>query len=200
MVRWRRPRTRLHGNVGTPQADAPLTIERFNLSVSGGPNGRVAMECAMKKDFASWTASMLLVFLCVLGLGWVAFAGDSAGQVVGAADYKALPKPGAKVPLGPDGGYFVYGFAEAPKLGTATMRVEIFTRDGRQDTTFAVKGDVDMPSMRGAHKTGDKAFSLSAKGVYLLPVPIVMPGEWEFRFTFEKDGKTVLRGAYLFQV
>jgi hypothetical protein len=82
----------------------------------------------------------------------------------------------------------------------AIMRVEIFSRDGKRDTSFVVKGDADMPSMRGAHSTGDKDFALSAKGVYLLPVRIVMPGDWEVRFTFLKNGKTLFRGAYLFDI
>jgi hypothetical protein len=151
------------------------------------------------KRSASSTASMLVVLLCLLGLGSMALGVDGAEQVVKGEDYNAVPKPGEKVPLGADR-YFVYGFDTPPKLGTAIMRVEIFTRDGRRDTTFVVRGDVDMPSMRGAHRTGAKEFSLSAKGVYLLPVPLVMPGDWEFRFTFEKSGKTVLRGAYLFEL
>ena len=57
-----------------------------------------------------------------------------------------------------------------------------------------------MPSMRGAHSTGDKEFSLSTKGVYLLPVRLVMPGDWEIRFTFEKNGKALFRGVYLFDI
>lgn len=114
-------------------------------------------------------------------------------------EYQSLPKPGGKVPLGADH-YFTYGFDKAPKIGTAIMRVEVFTRDGRRDTSFSVKGDADMPSMRGAHSTGNKDFALSAKGVYLLPVRLVMPGDWEIRFTFVKNGKTVLRGAYLFDL
>lgn len=114
-------------------------------------------------------------------------------------DYQLLPKPGEKTPLGATH-YFTYGFAKQPKLGTAVMRVEIFTREGVRDTTFTVKGDSDMPSMRGAHSSGDKIFSLSAKGVYLLPVRLVMPGDWEVSFTFIKEGKTVLRGFYLFDL
>ena len=110
-----------------------------------------------------------------------------------------LPRPGEKVPLDPDH-YFVYGFDKTPKLGTAIMKVEIFARNGDRDTTFVVKGDVDMPSMRGAHSTGDKQFSVSKKRVYLLPVPIAMPGEWEFKLTFEKDGKAVFHGVYRFEV
>jgi hypothetical protein len=114
-------------------------------------------------------------------------------------DHLTLPKPGAKTPLGATH-YFTYGFTKPPKLGTAIMRVEIFTRDGVRDTSFVVKGDADMPSMRGAHASGDKDFSLSAKGVYLLPVRLVMPGDWEVSFTFIKDGKKMLRGAYLFDL
>jgi hypothetical protein len=117
----------------------------------------------------------------------------------GLENYKLLPKSGERVPLDADH-YFVYGFDKAPKLGTAIMRVEIFARNGTRDTTFVVRGDVDMPSMRGAHSIGSKQFSLSKKGVYLLPVPIAMPGEWEFRFTFEKDGTAVFHGAHRFEV
>lgn len=113
--------------------------------------------------------------------------------------FRALPKPGQRVLL--DGNsYFVYGFTKAPKLGMCIMKVEIFRRDGSRDTSFSVKGDADMPSMRGAHATGDKEFSLSAKGMYLLPVNLVMPGDWEVRLSFAKNGQTILRGAYLFDL
>lgn len=118
------------------------------------------------------------------------------------ADSKAfatLAKPGAKVPLGKEH-YFTYGFTQAPKLGNAVMRVEVFTLDGKRDRTFSVFGDADMPSMRGAHSSGRKPFALSNKGAYLLPVQLVMPGDWEIQFTFEKNGATVLRGAYLFDL
>jgi len=114
-------------------------------------------------------------------------------------DYQALPRPGEKVPIDATH-YFTYGFTKPPKLGTSIMRVEIFAQNGARDTSFVVKGDADMPSMRGAHSTGDKDFSLSAKGVYLLPVRLVMPGDWEVVFTFIRDGKIALRGAYLFDL
>jgi nitrous oxide reductase accessory protein NosL len=113
--------------------------------------------------------------------------------------YQLLSKPGEKNQLGTDH-YFIFGFDKQPKIGVAIMRAEVFSRDGKRDTSFVVKGDADMPSMRGAHSSGDKDFSLSAKGVYLLPVRLVMPGDWEVRFTFVKKGTAVLRGAYLFDV
>jgi hypothetical protein len=113
--------------------------------------------------------------------------------------YQPLPKPGSRVPLGRNH-TFTFAFVKQPKLGNAVMRVEIFTLDGQRDKSFTVKGDADMPSMRGAHSSGPKSFALSAKGVYLLPVQLVMPGDWEIRFTFEKNGETVFRGAYLFDL
>ena len=113
--------------------------------------------------------------------------------------FQLLPNPGEKIALDADHS-FTFGFDKQPKLGSAIMRVEIFSRSGERDTTFVVRGDADMPSMRGAHSSGDKDFSLSAKGVYLLPVRLVMPGDWEIAFTFLKDGKPVFRGAYLFDL
>jgi len=138
---------------------------------------------------------MLSVFLCCLSLPALLSAATPAAK----RDYQILPKSGAKIPLGPKH-YFTYAFAKTPKLGTAIMRVEIFTLDGVRDTSFVVKGDADMPSMRGAHSSGDQSFALSAKGVYLLPVRLVMPGDWEISFTFIKDGATLLRGRYLFDL
>jgi hypothetical protein len=152
----------------------------------------------MKNCFAFSLASVLAGILC-LGLVFACFGQDAVSQVANPQESKQLPKPGEKVPLDADH-YFIYGFDKAPKLGTAIMRVEIFATNGSRDTTFAVTGDVDMPSMKGAHSTGNKPFSLSKKGVYLLPVPIAMPGEWELKFTFEKDGKRVFQGSYRFEV
>lgn len=126
---------------------------------------------------------------------FVAAATSSGAKVA----YQPLPKPGKQVQIDA-GHYFIYGFDKPPRLGTPVMRVEIFTRDGKRDTSFVVKGDADMPSMRGAHSSGAKTFSLSAKGMYLLPVWLVMPGDWEIRFTFSKKGKEVFRGSYLFDI
>lgn len=115
------------------------------------------------------------------------------------AGYHPLTKAGEKVPFDA-GHYLTFGFDTPPKLGMAIMRVEIFSRDGKRDTSYTVKGDADMPSMRGAHSAGERAYALSKKGVYLMPVRLVMPGDWEVSFTILKDGKAVYRGAYLFDL
>lgn len=142
-----------------------------------------------------------LLMVAVFAIMAVATRPTVFAAVTPASDpvYQTLPEPGEKIPLNADC-YFTYGFDKQPKLGVAIMRVEIFNRDGKRNTSFVVKGDADMPSMRGAHSSGDKDFSLSAKGVYLLPVRLVMPGDWEVRFTFLNQGKVIFRGAYLFDL
>ena len=94
----------------------------------------------------------------------------------------------------------IYGFDKKPKLGTVIMKVEIFTAEGKKDTSLEAKADAGMPSMKGAHETGDRAFTVSKKGDYLLPIPIVMPGDWEIRLTISKEGKVIFRGRYNFDV
>lgn len=114
-------------------------------------------------------------------------------------EYAPMPEPGKKVPIG-EGYYLIYGFDKPLKMGTVIMKVEIFTADGKKDTSLEVKADADMPSMRGAHASGDRAFQLSNKGDYLLPVRIVMPGDWEIKLTVLKSGKVTFRGRYNFNV
>jgi predicted metalloprotease len=110
-----------------------------------------------------------------------------------------MPGPGKKVFIGNDY-YFIYGFDKKPKLGTVIMKVEIFTKEGKKDTSMEVKAEAGMPSMRGAHETGEQPFKLSKKGDYLLPINIVMPGDWEIRLTVLKEGKVIFRGSYQFDV
>jgi len=142
---------------------------------------------------------LVLWSLLVFGLGASAAPAVFAAPATAKVQYKPLYKPGEKVSLDADH-YFTFGFDKPPKLGMAIMRVEIFSRDGKRDTSFVVKGDADMPSMRGAHSNGEKDYSLSAKGLYLMPVRLVMPGDWEVTFSFVKNGKSVFRGAYLFDL
>ncbi len=123
--------------------------------------------------------------------------GSAAPGAERAPDYPSMPGPGKKVSIGSDH-YLIYGFDKKPKLGTLIMKVEIFTKEGKKDTSFEVKADAGMPSMKGAHETGERLFKLSKKGDYLLPIDIVMPGDWEIRLTLLKEGKVIFRGSYQF--
>ena len=125
--------------------------------------------------------------------------GQAASGAGPAVAYPSMPGPGKKIPIGNDY-YLIYGFDKKPKLGTVIMKVEVFAKDGKKDTSFELKADSDMPSMRGAHGSGDRPFKLSKKGDYLLPIDIVMPGDWEIRLTLLKEGKVIFRGSYQFDV
>ena len=128
------------------------------------------------------------------GVDVLAASGAGSAQA-----YPSMPGPGKKVPVG-NGYYIIYGFDKKPKLGTVIMKVEIFTMEGKKDTSIEVKVDADMPSMKGAHSTGDRQFKLSNKGDYLLPIDIVMPGGWEIKLTLLKAGKIIYTGSYKFDV
>jgi hypothetical protein len=125
--------------------------------------------------------------------------GSAVSQTEPAPVYPSMPGPGKKVPVGSDY-YLIFGFDKKPKLGTLIMKVEIFTKEGKKDTSVVVKADAGMPSMKGAHETGERPFKLSKKGDYLLPIDIVMPGDWEIRVTLLKEGKVIFRGSYQFDV
>ena len=158
----------------------------------------------MKKWF------FFILFLVVISFLWLPLYAESQQKhksksgpaTFGAAQtpvYPSMPGPGKKVPIGNDY-YLTYGFDKKPKLGTLIMKVEIFTREGKKDTSMDVKADAGMPSMKGAHETGDRPFKLSKKGDYLLPIDIVMPGDWEIRLTLLKEGKVIFRGSHQFDV
>jgi nitrogen fixation protein FixH len=54
--------------------------------------------------------------------------------------------------------------------------------------------------MRGSHDTGEVAFKLNQKGEYLLPVDIMMPGDWDVRLIFRKDDTIIHRASITFDV
>jgi len=163
----------------------------------------------MKRQFI--TLQRMIVFGLIAGLTSVS---SSAGSPDGNSSllrrgeqssenaeivYKPLPKPGKKYEIG-DGVYLIYEFSEKPKMGTVILKIQIFNRNGEKITPYAIKGRSDMPSMRGAHDSGDQDFKLNKKNDYLLPVNIVMPGDWEIRVTFLTDGKPVFHGSLTFDV
>jgi hypothetical protein len=96
--------------------------------------------------------------------------------------------------------YFTWKFDKKPKLGTAFLKVQLFDKTGAQVTSLNVVGISGMPAMRGAHDSGEVPFKLNKKGDYLLPVNVVMPGEWEVKLIFLKGKEPVFRGRITFKV
>jgi len=140
------------------------------------------------------TALLLASFLC-FGLLAPALAAPSSQE----PPWQDLLAPGKKNWIG-DAVYFIYKPNEKPKMGTIILKVQVFNKSGEKDKSFIVKGQFDMPSMAGAHDSGLLTFALNKAGNYLLPLSIVMPGEWELRLTFIKGDRTVFRGRTKFSV
>ncbi len=105
-----------------------------------------------------------------------------------------LTGAGTKIPVGSDH-YIVYGFDRTPKLGPMILKVEVYDRAQRKVTPFEILAEADMPAMSGAHATGPRRFSVSRKGDYLIPLDLVMPGEWIITLWIGQDGREVFTGA-----
>jgi hypothetical protein len=77
----------------------------------------------------------------------------STSEVIG-ADKTSGPvlKAGQKHWIGAEY-YFVYDFDKKPQMGTIIMKVQVFAKDGKQDSSLEITGSADMPSMKGAHSS-----------------------------------------------
>ncbi len=115
------------------------------------------------------------------------------------AQYEPLPGEGKTCKIGADYS-FVYAFNQKPQLGVSILKIQVKDKDGKQVTSLKITGDSGMPSMRGHHDTGQVEFKLNKKGDYLLPVDVVMPGGWDVRLEFSKDGQVIYRGSINFDV
>jgi hypothetical protein len=124
-----------------------------------------------------------------------------AGTRMGAAEVEFTPltKAGHKTPISADL-FIVYEFSERPKMGTIVLKIQVFDKDGNKVTPLTIQGRSGMPSMPGHHDSGQVDFKLNRKNIYLLPVDVVMPGDWEVQLTFMKDGKAIFFGRVNFDV
>lgn len=113
--------------------------------------------------------------------------------------FQDLPKSGKKCWIG-EVNYFTWEFDKTPKMGMSVLIVKLYDKDGRRVSDLAIAGRSDMPSMRGAHDSGEVAFKTNKAGDYLLPVNVVMPGDWEVQLTFSRNGIVIFRGRIAFDV
>jgi hypothetical protein len=150
----------------------------------------------MRKTVPFLYSLFVLAFLAGCGKQDATTTASPAGsaQEVSAA----LAAEGEKIQL-PDGGWFTWRFVEKPKLGTPIAKVQVFDKAGAQVTLYEVIGESGMPSMR-YHDSGPVKFQLNKKGDYLLPVNIVMAGEWELKIRVMKGKEKIYEGAILFTV
>jgi hypothetical protein len=139
----------------------------------------------------------ILLFLTIImltaALSWAASARTQEPV------FKDLPGAGRKCWID-ETRYFTWEFDKSPKIGTVVLVVRLFDRNGKRLNDMQITGRTDMPSMRGAHDSGDVAFKLNRAGNYLLPVDIVMLGKWEVRLTISRGGTPVFFGRIIFDV
>jgi hypothetical protein len=123
----------------------------------------------------------------------------NAIQASSKTTYTNLPGYDKKVWIGSDN-YFTYEFDKKPKMGNSVLVVKLFDKAGKAVTDWIITGAADMPSMRGAHSSGDVTLKTNKKGNYLLPVNFVMPGEWEITLNFNKGGKALYHGLFTLKI
>ena len=127
----------------------------------------------------------------------VSQANAAEPPAVKAPVYNQLPGYGKKVWIGQDY-YFTYNFDKKPKMGPAVLKLQMFAKGGKRENGWEISGRSGMPSMRS--HDAEAVFKLNKKGAYLLPVTFVMPGEWEIKLTFKKDGKVLYLGSFKLNV
>lgn len=133
-------------------------------------------------------------FLCVLFF-WTGLP----GAVHAAEDFQPMPGPGKKAQIGND--YTtVYSFDKKPQMGTVILRLEVYDKEGKRDSSLKITGDLDMPTMKGAHGSGLTPLQQNKKGDYLMALNLMMPGEWEVQLVFMKENTVLYRGSIRFHV
>ena len=140
---------------------------------------------------------LLLLILAVFTLPLAAQkrAGTPVKKI---ADPVALAGEGKKNLL-PSGSWFTWKFDKKPQLGPAIIKVQVYSRDNKRESSYEITGESGMPSMRD-HDSGPVKFLLNKKGDYLLPVNVVMTGEWEVVIRIKKGGKEIFAGKIKFNV
>ena len=99
-----------------------------------------------------------------------------------------------------EGIYGTWEFSQKPQIGMVILKIQLFDKHDVKISPLTIIGSSGMPSMPGHHDSGEVAFNLNKKQNYLLPVNVVMPGEWEIQLIFRDGEKTVLRAAIRFDV
>jgi len=104
----------------------------------------------------------------------------------------ALAPEGKKNAL-PGGCWFTWKFDKKPQLGTSIVKLQTYSGDKKQKSSYEITGEFGMPSMR-AHDSGPVKFQLNRRGDYLLPVNVVMTGEWELIIRIKDGGREIFAG------
>jgi len=92
--------------------------------------------------------------------------------------------------------YITYEWNKKPKIGHFVLLVRAFDKDKKPVTNLDFTADAYMPSMKGAHDTGDVKMQLNRKNQYAVPVHFMMLGDWEIHIKASLNGK-MLGSAFI---
>jgi hypothetical protein len=89
-----------------------------------------------------------------------------------------LTKAKQLIPLSEN--YFIsYEWNKRPKIGNYILAVQVYDSNKKPINNVEITADAYMPSMKGAHDTGDVAMKMNKKEKYVIPVHFMMLGDWE---------------------
>jgi len=112
--------------------------------------------------------------------------------------------PGEKIKVD-ENLYFSYTFDKKPAIGMLIVNLKLVDTSvpdssGTKVTGYTVAGISGMPLMRGAHDSPETEFKQNRKGDYLLPVNVVMAGEWDILVKIKKGNTVIFTGTIKFNV
>lgn len=133
-----------------------------------------------------------LVFTTIFLLAALAWPQEPSAELT-------VLKPGERFAVS-DGIYGTWEFSQKPQIGMVILKIQLFDKNDMKISPLSITGDSGMPSMSGAHDSGEVSFKLNKAQNYLLPINVVMPGDWEVKLIFKEGEKILLRAAIRFDV
>lgn len=133
-----------------------------------------------------------LVFISIFLLAALAWPQEPSKEI-------QVLKPGDRFAVS-EGITGKWEFSQKPQIGMVILKIQLFDKNDVKISSLSISGDSGMPSMPGHHDSGDVPFKLNKAQNYLLPVNVVMPGDWEVKLIFSEGEKILLRAAIRFDV
>jgi hypothetical protein len=102
--------------------------------------------------------------------------------------------PGKLVKLN-DSYSYNFEFVERPKLGPATLRVQLFDQKGEKTDRLSIAVLSYMVTMKGHHDERRLFAVNKSNGNYLTGITFVMRGDYKLEISFFEDGKLIHTGS-----
>jgi hypothetical protein len=111
------------------------------------------------------------------------------------AQTESVIEPGKTIKI--DDSYsYIFEFAEKPKLGPATLRVQLLNQKGEKVNNLSIAVYSYMVTMKGHHDERRLFAVNSANQNYLTAITFVMRGQYRLELSFFNDGKLYHTGVY----